>query len=512
MKKKIFAYLLLMLPALLLTSCLKDQEDVFDKPASIRTKEYLEKTRRVLTSSEHGWVLDMFPHPTQDYGGYSFTMKFDEDNVTVCTELAEDVTEPITSAYTLSNEAGPVLCFDTYNKYLHLFSTPSSGTGAGGYEAYKGDFLFIIMNISEDENTITLKGTRSGNLMYMHRITQDIADYQTELNEFVSNLVFDRAVATIDGKEYTLNFFTNDRYIGIDVPEGEEAIETAFCFDNNGFTLYEPATLSGKQVQVFKYNEENATFTSQEDPSVVFTGLLLPSIVINNVGESVSVGNSASTLEYHFNLADKFTYTANDSWLKVSVSGKDLKIDVEENTTGEPRSGTITVEASGEKATITVSQVPLNRIFADSDLYFAFSKFSAALQPTYMACKTLSDSEGEVINVMAFTTYNNPTFATGFGIYFTSGNYAGLIALDLQFIGGDKVKFVYNSARNDLNGNGGWYYSHGYSTFINYLTSTTFTLTADSELQPTYFTLTDDNNSANYFTVVTKAVSTPFNN
>jgi hypothetical protein len=47
MKKKIFVYLLLMMPALLLTSCLKDQEDVFDKPASIRTKEYLEKTRRV---------------------------------------------------------------------------------------------------------------------------------------------------------------------------------------------------------------------------------------------------------------------------------------------------------------------------------------------------------------------------------------------------------------------------------------------------------------------------------
>lgn len=512
MKKKIFVYLLLMMPALLLTSCLKDQEDVFDKPASIRTKEYLEKTRRVLTSSEHGWVLDMFPHPTQDYGGYSFTMKFDEDNVTVCTELTDKFTEPITSAYTLSNEAGPVICFDTYNEYLHYFSTPHGGTGAGGYEAYKGDFLFIIMNISEDENTIMLKGTRSGNIMYMHRITQNIADYQKELEEFVSNLVFDKAKATVDGKEYVLNLLTGDRHVSIDVPEGEETIKKAFCFDKDGFTLYEPVTISGKEVQVFKYDEENATFTAQEDPSVVFTGLLLPSIVINNVGESVSVGNSASTLDYHFNLADKFTYTSSDSWLKVSASGKDLKIDVEENTTGEPRSGTITVEASGEKATITISQVPLNRIFAASDLFFAYSKFSQALQPTYMACKTLSDGEGEVINVMAFTTFNDPAFATGFGIFFTSGNYSGLIGLDLQFIGSDKVKFVYNSERNDKNGNGVWYYNNGYKVFISYLTSTTFTLTADSESQPTYFTLTDDNNAANYFTVVTDGVTIPFNN
>jgi hypothetical protein len=230
------------------------------------------------------------------------------------------------------------------------------------------------------------------------------------------------------------------------------------------------------------------------------------------VGESVSVGNSASTLDYHFNLADKFTYTSSDSWLKVSASGKDLKIDVEENTTGEPRSGTITVEASGEKATITISQVPLNRIFAASDLFFAYSKFSQALQPTYMACKTLSDGEGEVINIMAFTTFNDPAFATGFGIFFTSGNYSGLIGLDLQFIGSDKVKFVYNSERNDKNGNGVWYYNNGYKVFISYLTSTTFTLTADSESQPTYFTLTDDNNAANYFTVVTDGVTIPFNN
>ena len=156
--------------------------------------------------------------------------------------------------------------------------------------------------------------------------------------------------------------------------------------------------------------------------------------------------------------------------------------------------------------------MPLNRIFAASDLFFAYSKFSQALQPTYMACKTLSDSEGEVINVMAFTTFNSPSFAMGYGIYFTSGNYAGLIGLDLQFIGSDKVKFVYNSERNDKNGNGVWYYNNGYKVFISYLTSTTFTLTADSESQPTYFTLTDDNNAANYFTVVTDGVTIPFNN
>ena len=108
------------------------------------------------------------------------------------------------------------------------------------------------MNISEDENTIMLKGTRSGNIMYMHRITQNIADYQKELEEFVSNLVFDKAKATVDGKEYVLNLLTGDRHVSIDVPEGEETIKKAFCFDKDGFTLYEPVTISGKEVQVFE--------------------------------------------------------------------------------------------------------------------------------------------------------------------------------------------------------------------------------------------------------------------
>ena len=122
MNKNIIAYLLLMMPALLLTSYLKDQEDIFDKPASIRTKGILTRLDVYWQISEYGWVLDMFPHPAQDYGCYSFTMKFDEDNVTVCTELSkDDVTKTITSSYTLNNKNGPVLSFDIYNEFLHYF-------------------------------------------------------------------------------------------------------------------------------------------------------------------------------------------------------------------------------------------------------------------------------------------------------------------------------------------------------------------------------------------------------
>ena len=358
MKKKLLAYLLLMMPALLATSCLKDQDNLFDKSASARVSEYLSNTKRVLTSSENGWVLDFFPDRKQSYGGYSYTLKFTDQNVEVCTELATDITSTETSTYTLDNEDGPVIAFDTYNNLFHLFSTPRSGTGAGGYEAFDGDFIFIIMNISDDENTITLKGNRSGNILYMHRISESIVDYQLKLQEFANNLVFDKASANIDGDQYLMNIQADDRMISItSTAEGQEDIEETFCFDSDGISLYKPVTIGGKEVRVFKYDEPNGAFVAQEDNSVVFYGQLSPSIVINNIGDNISTNNAAAELKYTFNLADRFTYTPTASWINVKAEGNNLTISLDANTTGAPRSAGIEVSGNGEKVMISITQI-----------------------------------------------------------------------------------------------------------------------------------------------------------
>ena len=358
MKNKILAYLLLMMPALLATSCLKDQDNLFDKSASLRVSEYLSNTKRVLTSSEHGWALDFFPDRKQSYGGYSYTLKFTDQTVEVCSEISNNLTYTETSTYSLDNEDGPVIAFDTYNNIFHFFSTPGSGSGAGGYEAYDGDFIFIIMDISDDENTITLKGNRSGNILYMHRISESIVDYQLRLRNFANNLVFDLATAEIDGQKYVVNILADDRIIVIGKPgSGEEDIEVPFCFDSDGISLYKPVTVGGKEVRVFKYDEPNGAFVSQEDNSVVFYGQLNPSIVINNIGDKITSGNAAAELKYTFNLADRFTYTPTADWINVKAEGNSLTISLTANTTGTPRSGAIEVAGNGEKAMISVTQI-----------------------------------------------------------------------------------------------------------------------------------------------------------
>lgn len=509
-KNNIILFLLMALPTLLLTSCLKDQEDLFPESASARTTKYLANVQKVLTSSENGWVLDYFPDREQSYGGYAYTLKFDEENVKVGFELAGDPSLTLESTYTLNNEGGPVLMFDTYNEFMHFFSTPSGSSGAGGYEAYDGDFIFIVMGISEDENTITLKGNRSGNIMYMHRLTESMTDYMATLADFQENLVFDQALAEIDGKHYLMNISARSRSLSIETEVGEDEepvdpIEAPFCFDKDGFSLYESVAIGDKLVRVFKYDENEGIFIAEEDKSVVFAALLTPSIVINNVGEGIYIGNGAVTKTYTFNLADKFTYTSDVDWITVSAEGKKLTVNVAANNTGKERTGYITVEANGEKATISVTQMPLSGMFINSEAYVALSNISPAAQPYFLACKALSDSEGETISTLLFVNIGGEN---GYGIYFVSGNYAGLMALDTELIGDKEIKFTYASKRNNSNGN--WYYSNGYNALVNYLVSTSFVISADDEDNPSYYILTDKNDPTKYFKLTTAEVSNPF--
>ena len=85
MKK--YLIILLALP-LIATSCLKDDEDKFDKSASERIQEFLDNTSKVLSEAPNGWVVEYYPSAEQEYGGLRMYMKFDasKNEVTVASE------------------------------------------------------------------------------------------------------------------------------------------------------------------------------------------------------------------------------------------------------------------------------------------------------------------------------------------------------------------------------------------------------------------------------------------
>lgn len=166
---KLFIATLLAFSTLALQSCLKDQEDIFDESSSQRMQATLDNAKAALTSSPNGWIFDYYPDRNLSYGGFVYTVKFDDKNVSVRCELAPDLEE--TSTYKLSSDNGPILSFDSYNTLMHYFATPSSGE----YQAKDGDFEFMIMNVTED--LITLRGNRTGNTMYLHRLNEDPEAY-----------------------------------------------------------------------------------------------------------------------------------------------------------------------------------------------------------------------------------------------------------------------------------------------------------------------------------------------
>ena len=284
-KNNILLFLLMALPTLLLTSCLKDQEDLFPESASERTTKYLENAQKVLTSSENGWVLNYYPDRDLSYGGYVYTLKFDQDNVEVFSEISSEDVPSIKSTYQLKNEDGPVLTFDTYNEYMHLFATPHGSSGAGGYEAYDGDFIFIVMNISEDQNTITLKGNRSGNIMYMHRLVGEetaesymnkiknikkemiFKNYEIVFNTDTVTAIYQRSVQKSGGK-FTFTYMEDGEVVNASTP---------VILTLDGITFKDTLNILGHKITGLKY-VAGATedIPAINDQSILFNPIVLP--------------------------------------------------------------------------------------------------------------------------------------------------------------------------------------------------------------------------------------------
>ena len=249
---------------LLLQSCLKDQEDVFDKSSSLRMQEVLDKTKAALTGNENGWTLDYYPSRDLSYGGIAYAIQFKGTEATVYSQNAE---KGETSLYKLTNDDGPVLSFDTYNSLMHAYATPSSSE----YEAKDGDFEFIIMDVQSD--LITLKGKRSGNMMYMHRLSQPAKEYIAAVQNIEEKMYSGKYAFVIDGDSILVRR-TGNVFLFTD-PKTGESTEMPFITTTTGFELKDTVTIMGKNVTAFNYSE-NGIWANPTDNSIALVAIPQP--------------------------------------------------------------------------------------------------------------------------------------------------------------------------------------------------------------------------------------------
>lgn len=104
----------------------------------------------------------LFPLPTQEFGGYNLFFKFSEGSVTVASEIESNPSITETSLYSLGEDLGVTLNFDTKNSLINYFVHPKNPDNIGStYKGMEGDYKFTVMETSAA--MVVLRGIITGN-------------------------------------------------------------------------------------------------------------------------------------------------------------------------------------------------------------------------------------------------------------------------------------------------------------------------------------------------------------
>lgn len=258
------------------SGCVRDEELIFEKSASLRLKDVVDNAQKTLVGAEYGWKLYYYPHPDLDYGGYMFTLKFTEDEVEAWGDL---FSESSTSLYKMSYDDGPVLSFDTGNEVLHYFATPSGSSKnlygeSGLYQAHKGDFEFLIMKSSPEE--IVLKGKRSGNILYMYPLSESPESYIAKATQTYNDVFVSSYTGTISGEQAEAYIDLTNRWITLTLTseshEGDDdaQAEVPFLYTDTGLLFHDPVTIGGYTIEALDWVNDTQSLVSRSgDPVAV---------------------------------------------------------------------------------------------------------------------------------------------------------------------------------------------------------------------------------------------------
>ena len=290
--KKIFFYIMFAVAGLSLQSCLHDDDEIFDKSAAERINEAVANAKEVLTSSQEGWVMHYYVGREYAYGGLNLAMKFTDGKVQMYNETAKNSDgsyKSVVSTYKITRDQGPVLAFDTYNDLLHVYGDPA-GSGPTDVDGWEADYEFVIMNISEDQNTITLQGKKFNNTIVLERLTRPVAEYfdaATKMAESLTNAgILAYTVGDKKAKFYPGSSEYSVKYVD---DKGEVASLTVpYTSTDKGLLFNEPIELFGDTLKginakdtatvndvltantIVASNDESKTFSLSNDLNDIF--------------------------------------------------------------------------------------------------------------------------------------------------------------------------------------------------------------------------------------------------
>ncbi len=272
MKMKFNIYILFILAATSLQSCLFQEDDIFDKSASERIEAAVEEYKEVLLSAKNGWHLEYCPGEDYSMGGINMFIKFEKEKATMTSELGSTTSSAgtnVTTYYRVIPEQSVMLTFDTYNDIIHYFGEPQ-----GSNANLQGDYEFIIMSATPEE--VILQGKRYKNKMRMVPVDEKTS-WSTIIRKL--SLTADRSFLA------TYNYIINGQKVGtakrssntntfIVTDNNKNESELSFIYTDTGFKLLKPIYVDGAEIKNFNWSstpDEAGVFTSVDESSASVT-------------------------------------------------------------------------------------------------------------------------------------------------------------------------------------------------------------------------------------------------
>lgn len=253
-------YLILLVLPLLLNSCLFNDEDKFTESSSERMAKTIDDIRLVLEGAQNGWSIGLYPNKTQEFGGYTLFVKFSDGNKLVVASELDKPDATVESMYDLVADNGPVLSFNTYNKFIHYFSEPMNINNIGPKDSgMGGDYEFMVLEATAER--IKLMGKKTRNIVYMTPLPA--REWTEVMTEYIGA---SKTFSTFSNYTYTVNGVTaqvkrnNYRKLTFTYPGEDDSVETTSVgirYTPAGYEFYEPVKIGGVEVSFMNYISED---------------------------------------------------------------------------------------------------------------------------------------------------------------------------------------------------------------------------------------------------------------
>ena len=299
-----------MLLPLVTTSCFKmEEEDLFDKAASQRLDESAADYAKFLTEKGGKWKMEYFA--TEEMEGYVYIMDFQPNGYVQISgmndyirtikgytgsqpnqsdeEKAKEQWGSAQSMWDIITDNGPVLSFNSYNPYFHLFSTPEDFTSGGSSNStlsgrgFEGDYEFTLLRKSAAGDSLFLSGKKREIEIIMTRMPEETDNYAylNQVRKNVSNL-FRSSIPRV-----FIDFGDGDRYVMLNastlVPtlydeKAKDALTEQFsrntivCYDSYAFMKPLEFNETQKIVQFFVQQADGSLLCSDDNKTTISAG------------------------------------------------------------------------------------------------------------------------------------------------------------------------------------------------------------------------------------------------